>query len=698
MRIIGVTITRTEMLLVGIALLVRAVYFFWSTSSPYFNHPVLDALWIHQWAGSLAAGEPQPTDAYFRAPLYPYLVSIVYRIAGATPWVVAALQHLIGALMVGLLYRLGRRVAGESVGVVAALLLAFYWVAVFFEGELLIVTLASALGLAFLLALASGADAPRGRTRMALLGGAGLLLGLAAVARPNYLVLVPLALGWPLYVARLGRGGEIHERTDASGAAGGRGSPRVGRLRLGDTAVIVFGILLPILPVTIRNVWVAGDPVLISAQGGLNLYVGNGPSADGKTASAPGEVLPLARATYQTAFRDNVTLAGRALAESGRGRRLKESEVSRFWLEKTWTFATQHPEAVVERLLRKMIYLINGFEISDNRDLREAQRAIPWLYVCVTRLSWVLPFALVGLLISTKTFKKSHLIVFFLLLYSISIVLFFVNARFRLPLAPGLFLLAGLGILEAAELVRHPRGWLRPWGARVGGVLLAGALTANARPFEIDERRGAPAFQLNHAFLLLEQGDCDRALQTYERLVREAPTMFEAAYQRARALQRCGDLRGALAAYDDVTQRWPEAGVAYLERGRVLAELGDTDAAVEAFSAGIDAATAGRRPATEVAALYFAHGLLELRRGAYEAAAAAYRRGLEIEETRLSAWINYGYTLLQLDQLQPARNAFLRVLALDPRGEEAGLARRNLQRIEQRLNDPAREAEGEGER
>ena len=51
--------------------------------------------------------------------------------------------------------------------------------------------------------------------------------------------------------------------------------------------VLFVGVVVPILPVTVRNHIVADDFVPISSQGGVNLYLGNNSAAEGLTMMMP---------------------------------------------------------------------------------------------------------------------------------------------------------------------------------------------------------------------------------------------------------------------------------------------------------------------------------------------------------------------------------------------------------------------------
>jgi Tfp pilus assembly protein PilF len=629
--------TRDVWVLFAVSLSLRLAYALLHTRSIYFNHPILDSLWIHQWATALAAGEGSPPEAFFRAPLYPYLVGGVYRLFGPHPWIMGVVQHVIGAVSVVLLYRVGTAVAGRTVGWIAGWLLSFYWIAVFFEGELLIVTLATALGLAFADRLLA---AGRSGSWIAY-GVAGLVLGLAAIARPNFLVWVPIAIGAP-FVWRRGR-------------------------PLAAAAAALIGVSLAVAPVTIRNAVVGGDPVLIASQGGLNFHVGNGAGADGKTARAPGAIGPTRRDIAAARFRDNVTLAGSQIAERDEGRQLRPSEVSVYWFQKTWKYVQQNPMRATGLLFRKCAYLLNGFEVGDNKDLREAQREKPWIYALFVRLVWVMPFAVVGLVwVVFRRFKKCYIIVLLMISYGASIVLFFVNARMRLPMVPWVFLLAAVGLAVGWERVtrrslpdelrwrgggRDARVWL--------GALAAGVLVSVPKVWGVGEEAGRAGFRMNRGTLLIESGDCAGALSAFREAASIDPGMLEAHFGEARALERCGRLGESLEQFGEIGRRWPEFPHALLGQARVAAAMGDTAEAEAAYRRAMVVS-----PTLADVPLNFAAYLLS--RGRHGEAATLYVEGLRLDPSRLSSWMNYGYTLAALDRLDEATAAWESALRIDP--------------------------------
>ena len=137
-----------------IALALRLTYFWLNRSSnPLFYHLILDALFHHEWALEINSGNFWGDEVFFRAPLYPYLVAFVYKITNNSIGAAIFIQHVLGAFSTVLVYVLTRFFFAPAVALVAGLFAALYWPFIFFEGELLIVTLVVALDLVLLICL-----------------------------------------------------------------------------------------------------------------------------------------------------------------------------------------------------------------------------------------------------------------------------------------------------------------------------------------------------------------------------------------------------------------------------------------------------------------------------------------------------------------------------------------------------------------
>ncbi len=183
-------------LLVGVfALSLRLGYNAFFVGPAYV--PELDAAEYSDIAVNLAAGRgfalADGTATAIRPPLYPVLLAGVYAVAGANDYRAGlTLQAVIGAGVALAVYAAGRLAFGEATGRLAAAIAAVYPLVVFAGGALLsepifilLVTLVIASALRMLAYPGLNSHA-----------WTGVLLGLAWLARPTGMVLMPFVLGW----------------------------------------------------------------------------------------------------------------------------------------------------------------------------------------------------------------------------------------------------------------------------------------------------------------------------------------------------------------------------------------------------------------------------------------------------------------------------------------------------------------------
>ena len=200
-----------------------------------------------------------PSDWSPGAPLL-YAASF-YATAGAREGTARIIELLLGLATIVVVYLLGRRIACRPAGLLAAFAVAIYPPFVHSVGALYseppaMLTLPAAV-LAFLWA-SDGLDGGSSRARWL---APGLLFGLTAMFRPEYLLVgVAFAL---LALVRAGR---------AKGWKPG----------LAGAALLVGAMLLPIVPWAVRNQVVLHRTVPISTGGGKALYIGTFLPADGE--------------------------------------------------------------------------------------------------------------------------------------------------------------------------------------------------------------------------------------------------------------------------------------------------------------------------------------------------------------------------------------------------------------------------------
>ena len=503
-----------------LAALVRVLYVLALRDHPRFDAPVMDPGYHLAWARSLLEGEEFRAGPFFRAPLYPVALAAMLKVSGGSLLGVRLIQALLGALTAALTYRLGARVAGEGSGRIAGVLAALSWTLVAFDAELLIpVLLLPILLVALELTVvwreraaaaaessaesSIGGSAPSSRLSRVPLGlFVGLAFGLAAVTRPNVLLFMPL-----LFL----------------GAA-------TWHRRVQPAIWLTLGTVLPILPVTVHNA-LEGDVSLIATQGGVNFWIGNNPSSDGSTAIVPGT-----RDGWWEGYFDAI-----AQAEAEEGRTLKATEVSRHYRGKATDWMFSEPGAALRQLAWKARLFVANVELANNKDMRFlAFRTMPALRFSPMRWGLLLSLGSVGLALlclgqSQSRRRGAAVLAGFGTVYALSIVLFFVNARFRLPLVPILSIGSGVALMALWEALQGRR-WISVL------VVLGPAAAISALSFI--EPAGYVASDANGLAELaraeLDRGDADAAVRYLEQAIQENPGSVQVRIALAKAIVGAG--------------------------------------------------------------------------------------------------------------------------------------------------------------
>ena len=626
-----------------VALVVRLLFFFSADANPYLQVMLGDDAFFDRWAWSLAQGESIVPGVFYLDPLYPYLVSLVYKLIGHEHGVVRLLQHLLGALSCGLVVLIGRRVFDHRVGLLAGVLMAGYGLLIFYEGLLLKPALAIFLLCAALLLLLEAGE----RGKPGWLVGAGVTLGLASLARGNVLVVLPFLLLWTAL------------RFPS------------GRRRLVAVAFVAVGVAVAILPVTGRNMVVGSDLVLTTYQGGSNFYIGNHPGATGiyRPLVSDREVPP-----YEE--QDAVRLA----CEGSGVDELRPSEVSRYWFRRGVSFILDDPARYLGLLARKLVLALNQSEVPDILDFREVREHSVWLRLPLLSFAVIGPLGLLGLALSLRSGGRDALL---LTLYwagtLVSVCLFYVFARYRLPLLPVVLIFAAYAIWWIVDRARAGEG------RRLAIALALGAVAAVVVNNNLVEPHGQGTGSGNVGRALLREGRMDEAEAMLSKAATANPAHPAPHMSLAELHARQGDLDRALAEYrlaQMALERRSRPEDAPLLRevrvaqGRLHAKRGEW-ALAEAQAEWLYA----RFPESPDADLLRAVVAKAQRR--LPEAVAAYERALTLEPDNVLALNNLANLFRDTGRHEQAEQLYARALALDP---DNAVIQRNRQRNSQMLH------------
>ncbi len=527
-----------------VAALLRLAHWVAVRDEPFFARLAMDSQEYDRWARELAAGEWIGTEPFFQAPLYPYLLGLVYRAGGGLD-AIYLLQ--IAAAIAGLwaLARAGAELAGERAGLVAAALGAVYLPFFFYDVQLLKESLAVSIvsALLWLLVRARSDGAPR----YFLL--AGLAGGVLALLRENFLLVAPFLL--PLAWRR------------------GEGSRRA----LLRAAALVGGLALPLLPVALRNAALGGGFLPTTSQGGVNYWIGNNPEADGTYRPlTPGRQIPRLEREEP-----------RRIAELETGQELSAAEVSRYWLGKALDWAADEPGRFAALQVHKLGLFWSAYEWPDATDYYWTKGLSSVLGAPGLEFLAVALLAMAGALglLRERGLARWSPVLLFELGWMLSIVAFFVFSRYRLPALPGLLLLAARPIVGVADLARRGRRGLAVAGA--GAISLVWIL-----PHALGHEPNGPLVEYNLGRLYEEGGDPLLARAHYEASLRSDPDGFLPALNLGNLSARSGAYEEARAWYERATKAEPRSPEAWSNLGGARLATGDLEGAATALDRALE--------------------------------------------------------------------------------------------------------------
>ncbi|MBU3729796.1 MAG: hypothetical protein FGM37_11215, partial [Phycisphaerales bacterium] len=388
---------------------------------------------------------------------------------------------VLGSLTVLFIWLLGRIVFGWREALVAAAFAALYPMFIYTGGDLLSENLQVLLNAVMLACLCAGIRRPRWWLFLI----AGAMLGLSALCRPNVLLFAPVAV---LCIAA----------TRLDGVPWSRIAMRASTLAIGT--------MLMVAPATIRNWSVAGDPVLITAHGGMNFYIGNNPEAIGR--------FKIPTWIPDTRF-DNPRRQSdfaKEHAESKLGRELKPSEVSSYWSGMAWDWIRQNPGKAISLASRKFYLMLSSNEVGDQRQMH-LDAAYSWvLRIPAPTFIVVVPLGILGLALTLPRWRRFLTVDAFLISQAAALVIIYTSARYRLPMMPAVMALAGFAAIWLVDTARARR-WV-PMGAAVWALALVVFFTV--RPSE------ATVFSSNYFNLankFRDMGKDEQAIELYRKAI-----------------------------------------------------------------------------------------------------------------------------------------------------------------------------------
>ena len=562
------------------SLLLRAFFAYQWQGTPYGASPLLDAQAYDAWAQKIARGQLFRDRAFYQSPLYPYVLGAFYWLLGHNLFFVGLLNAVLSAATAALLGAIAFFCFGAPAAWATGLLAAFDRLMIFYAAPVMKESLALLLLAIFLYAVLKSLT-HKGKYSPLI---AGLGLGLGVLVRGNFLFLAPV------YIALI----FWRWRRSAWRMAG----------------CFSLALLVCLAPAMLHNYAVSGDFVLVNYADGFNLYIGHSETANGANAYPPEVSTDPVQEEYNVAW----------LAERAAGRPLKPSEISHYWRSRAVAYAVAHPLHEWQLLRDRTAVFFNNAEKFDNYEISFVRAHFD------TILDW--PLIGFGVLFVLSVVagvvgeKKSHCMIVCMTVlaasYAVSVLIFYVTDRYRLPVVVFLLPLAGYAVQRLIQLYQT-RSWRLLFVASLV-ALACSYVTYQPDAFAVDltafnwgtlstiyaERdqpeKAVDAFQHALAVSPIEAGAAAFAQSAFaekklgreaeaERLMEWALVLYPndgiLRYNYARMLAMNGDIPSALKAVQKAVVLSPSYLLNYYALAKFHARLGHHAEAVEAVRAGL---------------------------------------------------------------------------------------------------------------
>ncbi|MBP7215745.1 MAG: tetratricopeptide repeat protein [Candidatus Omnitrophica bacterium] len=381
-----------------------------------------DSYYTLIWAKDIASGDLLGLQAgvLMKWPLYAYLLGLGVALTQGNVSYMLLFQFLLGVATIIMLYWVGRMLFNRIVGLLAALMCLWQGLFIFYEGLLMYTTLAILFALLLFIVVEKVRLSPNVKNFFWF----GVVLGLATLNQANIVVFGCLAAA-----------GIVKER----------------RIRFLQAAKLMgsflLGLSLLIGMVTARNFLAEKDFVPLTGNLGVTFFIGNNPQATGT----------FDRSTELDMNQEDMFKSARIIAEFESGRKLKASEVSRFWFKRSIAFLRQEPLRFIALQIKKFLLMFSPFEFVHETEYLLLKDSIGIFKVLFLDLRMLMPLALVGMVLGLRDLKKTAYMYLMVLSLAATTAVFYVAARYRILMVPFLALFAGYGVYALGRCIARKR-------------------------------------------------------------------------------------------------------------------------------------------------------------------------------------------------------------------------------------------------
>lgn len=342
------------------------------------------------------------SEVFGKEPLYYYFLAIIYKLFGLNHFAVYFMQALLTSLGVVLIYKATENIFNRTTACITSLILAFYSISIFYDAVLLRASLITFLNILLFYLLAKTHKEKRGFFYWLLLG---VVLGLSMLARHN--MLLPFAF---IYIFSV---------TNPLGTA------------FKKVLIFIAGACIVLLPVIARN-YIVSDYKMPVISADINAFwVGNVHDASG------------ADFDQSPAYQD--------MAQQTRG---NIKNLARLFFKEV----KNRPREYLKLYTRKIWMFFNSYEFPSNTNYylyrEESRTLLKWP---LFNFRFICAAGIAGLFLSFFKKRRPWLAYIFLAVLSLQVILFHIQARYRLPVVPFFIIFCSYGIYCIFEEIKKRR-------------------------------------------------------------------------------------------------------------------------------------------------------------------------------------------------------------------------------------------------
>ncbi len=528
-----------------LALLLRLIYLAESIDNPFYYFPIVDEAFYINQGRLLAAGAWLGDDYTFHLdPLYSYLLAISFLLSDKL-FLARMLQIVADCVAVILIVQIGQKLWNKRSAIFAGIIYACYGLAIFYSPILL---KASTTALGVLIVIRSylwSIDAPpdKRNARWLITGG---LLGLLALLRGNFVLLLPLVLALQLATHR-----------------------QQLKPMLIPLTSFILGFCLVISIALARNYFVQGEWQAISNNSGYVAYSAFNPDNHGGNHGPPAFVKkndPLGIDYYY-----------RQEAKKRLGTELNTNASVRYWFTEAIHYLWNNRYDVPRLLLTRIAHLISNTEIPSVYNYYDAESQSQLLGLPLFNYAFVFGLGIPGLMLAIGLDKRAAILVLPCIVIMVTCLCFYTAARLRFPLVPCIALGTGFYLNYCIEQWQARRMKPLSISLMAGAALILSSLIVPAPTIPPNNN----SYQLASAYA--NMGQFDKALETMHSVQWETQHQDQYYFLQAQIALLKGDYVASIALNKQALSFNPEHIESLYNVGIAQLKLGQAQQAIHYF-------------------------------------------------------------------------------------------------------------------